>query len=133
MHSQFQHRGNALFSQVKYGPCFGNGFDLYTNLDKPTASYSQLGHTYKPYQPNTSTHPEKPDKTTPLGLAGVTGSWGPHDVEVYSSYTEFSSPLSLSLLNQFIRLLQVRYKLFLFPLPTCLSRFRLNKCQFGRG
>ena len=75
----YQNQGNALYTNNGYGPTFGGGHDLYiaNNAYPGSASYSRLGHTYKPppgYSYNTA-------KTKNL-LAG-TFNFTPTDVEVY--------------------------------------------------
>lgn len=41
--------GNAIYSNVGYGPTFGSGHDLYiaNNAGKSRSSYSNLGYAYK--------------------------------------------------------------------------------------
>eukprot|EP01122_Echinamoeba_exundans_P011561 TRINITY_DN4631_c0_g1_i1.p1 TRINITY_DN4631_c0_g1~~TRINITY_DN4631_c0_g1_i1.p1 ORF type:complete len:2986 (-),score=498.77 TRINITY_DN4631_c0_g1_i1:15-8972(-) len=105
VHGQYAHLNCAIYSQTKYGPSFGNGFDLYINLDYPSSSYAHLGHTYRP--------PSFDQQN--IHLSGTSGSWGKHDVEVYGKFTDSVMPSNVRLLNQFIRLLTV-------PTPTMFER-----------
>lgn len=45
---QLGRNGNiySIYCNVSYGPTWGGGHDLYINLDSPTSSYSNLGHSY---------------------------------------------------------------------------------------
>lgn len=97
VHGQYAHLNCAIYAQTKYGPSFGNGFDLYINLDYPSSSYAHLGHTYRP--------PSFDQQN--IHLSGTSGSWGKHDVEVYGKFTDSVVATSVRLLNQFIRLLVV--------------------------
>jgi len=36
----------GIYCNSAYGPTWGGGHDLYINLDSPTSSYSNLGHSY---------------------------------------------------------------------------------------
>jgi hypothetical protein len=98
VHGQYAHLNCAIYSQTKYGPSFGNGFDLYINLDYPSSSYAHLGHTYRP--------PSFDQQN--IHLSGTSGSWGKHDVEVYGKFTDSVVPTNVRLLNQFIRLLTIQ-------------------------
>ena len=75
----YRNNGNAVYTNAGYGPTFGGGHDLYVanNAVGSTASYANLGHTYRP----PSGYGYNAVKTKNL-LAG-TYNYKPNEVETF--------------------------------------------------
>ncbi|XP_028405398.1 uncharacterized protein LOC114527885 isoform X2 [Dendronephthya gigantea] len=78
----YQNNGNAIYTNIGYGPTFGGGHDFYiaTNAKSSTSSYSNFGHTYLP----PSGYSYASGNTRAL-LAG-SYRFRPSEVEVYYFY-----------------------------------------------